>query len=235
MSKYHKGDNTIPADSTPEELARFYDRNYFENNPRGYKHLGAAARESRWHDKVIEEFAKYIPVEGKRVLDAGCATGAFLRPMVEQGAEGYGIDLSAYASQVARDVIGPKFVKTGSMHELPWKDDFFDVYFTAETIEHVPYKYHRAMLHEMKRVLAPGGLVYMQGIIGFTDYLNPDPNDDAGHIAVFPRGYWWDMLKDAGLAHNGNTKELRELHKALANARYWRHYKWNFIIAQNLR
>jgi ubiquinone/menaquinone biosynthesis C-methylase UbiE len=132
-------------------------------------------------------------------------------------------------------VIGPKFIKTGSIHELPWPDNFFDVYFTAETIEHVPYKYHRPMLHEARRVLKPGGTAYLQGIIGFTDYLHPDPDDDAGHIAVFPRGYWLDMLEDAGFAHEANTPELYALHAQLADARYWRHYKWNFILAQSLR
>ena len=88
-----------------------------------------------------------------------------------------------------------------------------------------------AMIREAKRVTKPGGTIYLQGVIGYKDYLNPDPNDDAGHIAVFPYGYWEDLIENEGLilvdhpcGYSANQKTDLEIRPS------WHEYKWQFII-----
>lgn len=233
MSKFHEnGDHGVTHDDSPEDLARklYDDPNYFEDNPRGYKGMGAAARQSAWHDAVCQHFANVIPVANLRLLDVGCATGAYLRPLIALGADAYGIELSEYAAGVAQEVVGVDRVHRGSAHDMPMFDEgSFDIYFSTEMIEHVPYRYHLDMLREAFRVLRPGGLLYLQGQIGFKDYLNPDPNDDAGHIAVFPMGYWRDMVCEVGFALD--SPDAQRLTQGLLDAEWWQRYAWRFLIA----
>ncbi len=98
-------------------------------------------------------------VTGKRVLDIACG-------------EGYGSDiLAADASQVIGIDIDPatvdhakaKYAKAnlsfvvGRCEEIPLANDSVDVVVSFETIEHT--REHRRMIAELRRVLAPGGLV----------------------------------------------------------------------------
>jgi ubiquinone/menaquinone biosynthesis C-methylase UbiE len=230
MCKFTEAGKTVTHDMTPEELARelYHDPDYFENNPRGYKGMTGAARHSPWHDRVCREFIKVIRVKEQRLLDVGCGTGVYLRAFRDLGADVFGTELSIHAAGVAAEVIGQDRIQQGSAHELAWVDNMFDIYFTAEAVEHVPYRYHLEMMREAYRVTKPGGLIYIQGQIGFKDYLNPDPNDDAGHIAVFPRGYWHDLLWDVGFeCYEAGTDVREERFKRLP---MWHQYQWRLLI-----
>jgi len=99
-------------------------------------------------------------------------------------------------------------------------------------MEHVPYRYHLAMAREMRRVLKRGGVAYLQGQIGFKDYLNPDPNDDSGHIAVFPEGYWKDLLQHEGFVLAADDVDLRHAEMVLKGTESWVNYGWRFISAR---
>lgn len=242
MSKFHEGgEHGIRHDDTPEELARklYDDPAYFEDNPRGYKKMSLVAKKSAWHDEVVRQFCEAFPVKGMRMLDAGCATGVFLRPFLEAGADAYGIELSEFAVKAAyflsewfpTEDRRPRVV-AGSVHDLSYfPDGYFDLYWTAEVIEHVPYRYHLAMLREAYRVLRPGGAAYFQGQIGVKDYLVPDPNDDSGHIAVLPEGYWIDMMRHVGFRLDADDIGLIRAWNQLANNSQWKEYDWRFILA----
>ena len=233
-----EGNKDISVSDTPEELARklYDDPDYFENNPRGYKNMTQAAHASGWHDTVCGDFNSVINVSGKKLLDAGCATGAYANAFKRLGADVYGVELSQHASKVAKDVLGEDKIHQGSIHDLSmFDDDTFDIYFTAEVIEHVPYTHHMAMLNEAKRVTKPGGVIYLQGVIGYKDYLDPDPNDDAGHIAVFPLGYWMDMADRIGIKYVGcNTEKHPTLVGSISNdfmiTPSWNEYQWQFLL-----
>lgn len=236
MDKFTEDGNRTRPDKvtiydTPAELAEkiYNDSNYFQNNPRGYKNMAEAARESRWHDEAARQFNKHVSIIGKTVLDVGCATGVILRAFRDLGAsEVYGVELSDYASQIAKEVIGDEYIITGSGHDLSkFADNSIDVYFTSEVIEHVPYTHHLYMLREAYRVLKPNGVAYIQGQIGFKDYINPDPNDDVGHIAVLPRGYWKDLIEDVGF------RTIRDWNCcSLSEEKMWKEYNWKYFICQ---
>ena len=242
MSKFNEsGDHGIRHDDSPEELARklYDDPAYFEANPRGYRDMANVARASDWHDGVVRDFVQVLPVQWKVVLDVGCATGAYMRPLHEAGAQVHGIELSKYAADVAAQVMGERVhngsarVVHGSAHDLSaFGDGSFDLYFTVETIEHVPYRYHLAMLREAFRVLKPRGVAYVQGQIGVKDYLMPHPGDDAGHIAVFPEGYWRDMLRHVGFALDDVDAQLAQLNQKLGARPWWRRYGWRYLFAR---
>lgn len=222
----------VRMDSTPDELAEkiYNNPDYFEDNERGYHNMTAAAKESRWHDQVCANFTDVVPVAGKRLIDVGCATGVYLRPLREAGAEVSGIELSTHAAAAAQAAIGDT-VRCGSAHDLSfWEDGYFDLVTTFEMVEHVPYAYHVAMLKEFFRVLAPGGLLYMQGQLEVRDYQVPFPEDDVGHIAVFPPGYWRDLLEHVGFRLG--DPELVQMEEDLRLKPYWHQFKWQFLFAR---
>jgi SAM-dependent methyltransferase len=91
-----------------------------------------------------------------RVLDVGCATGFFLEVAAEAGWDVYGVELSTYAAELARDKFGDR-VFSGTLEQAAYPDEFFDLVMLSDIIEHVPDP--RSFLREVRRVLRPGGVV----------------------------------------------------------------------------
>lgn len=93
---------------------------------------------------------------GTRILDAGCGSG---RNMVELARRGTvtGLELAPASLQAAR-ARDAGAVVPGSLDEpLPFDDDAFDLAVALDVLEHV--EDDRAALRELRRVLAPGGLL----------------------------------------------------------------------------
>jgi SAM-dependent methyltransferase len=87
------------------------------------------------------------------VLDAGCGSGRTLEDLVAYGSvQGVELDPDAAAFAAAR---GCGEVKVGTLEELPWEPDRFDLITCLDVLEHVPDD-HRA-LSELRRVASPGG------------------------------------------------------------------------------
>ncbi|HEV7163750.1 MAG TPA: methyltransferase domain-containing protein [Solirubrobacteraceae bacterium] len=91
--------------------------------------------------------------EPARILDAGCGSG---RNMVELARHGSvtGIELSETSVALARDR-GAGEVLAGSILEMPFAEDSFDLAVSLDVIEHL--EDDLAALRELRRVVAPGG------------------------------------------------------------------------------
>lgn len=95
---------------------------------------------------------------GKVVLDAGCGDGWYSALMEEKRATVHACDFSGKAISFA-EIIVPKVVfKTGSLLSLPYEDNFFDVVFSFQVLEHIPPEHLSDAITEVRRVLKPGGL-----------------------------------------------------------------------------
>lgn len=94
---------------------------------------------------------------GVRVLDAGCGTGTVSRKVreLEPEAELTLVDLSPAMLERAADLAGGRVL--GTVMDLPFPDDRFDVVVSAWVIETVPDPMRA--VREYLRVLAPTGLV----------------------------------------------------------------------------
>jgi ubiquinone/menaquinone biosynthesis C-methylase UbiE len=90
---------------------------------------------------------------GARILDAGCGSG---RNMVELARHGSvtGIDLSDTSVCLARDRAAGEVVE-GSVLDLPFEEDRFDLVVSLDVIEHL--EDDLGALRELRRVAAPGG------------------------------------------------------------------------------
>jgi len=90
---------------------------------------------------------------GARILDAGCGSG---RNMIELAPYGTvtGIELSDVSVALARQR-GAGEVVEGSVLEMPFAEDSFDLAVSLDVIEHL--EDDLAALRELRRAVAPGG------------------------------------------------------------------------------
>jgi SAM-dependent methyltransferase len=94
---------------------------------------------------------------GRELLEIGCGAGGMLAPLARYGRV-TGLDIAVDYLQHCKSRGFPRMV-AGSGYELPFADGGFDVVALFDTIEHIPDD--RRVLEEVKRVLRPGGIVFV--------------------------------------------------------------------------
>lgn len=102
---------------------------------------------------------------GLRILDAGCGTGLLLREMhasLDASSEPLGIDVAMEGLAFCRRR-GARSLAQASALRLPLTSGSFDLAVCIDTLQHVsPAGADRALLEELGRVLAPGGVLYLR-------------------------------------------------------------------------
>ncbi len=147
---------------TLRELQEMYGPSYFEER-RGYFFENAVVDPRQGsQNESVHEFRDVLRLLSRfgstgRLLDIGCATGVFLTLAREAGWEPYGVDISTYATQLARERLALQNVVEGTLVEACLPDAFFDAVTLLDVFEHLPEP--RIELSEIHRVLKEGGLV----------------------------------------------------------------------------
>lgn len=104
---------------------------------------------------LFDDFLNRKDLKGMKLLDAGCGFGAFTQRALELGAEVYSLDLSPKLV----DLVQGKYPETngivGSVLEIPFPDNHFDIVLSSEVIEHTPEPLKG--VDEFIRVCKPGG------------------------------------------------------------------------------
>ncbi len=110
------------------------------------------------------EFSSRVQ-RGQNVLDLGCGNGRLLGALPSP-INYMGLDLSEKLIEQARlkhltHPSQPQFL-VGDMRELPFSDASFHHVFLISSLYHIPGAQERQrVIHEIARVLKPGGYVYM--------------------------------------------------------------------------
>ncbi len=137
----------------PTELLRWYRDGYwrlYESEQRGQ------ARDNLYCH-VLDVLQRFRSVPGM-LVDVGCGMGALLRQARDRGWRGIGFDLSPEAVARAR-------AEGLEVHESSWPpcalpDDSVDAVVFLNVLDHLPRPF--AALEEARRVLRPGGLLYVR-------------------------------------------------------------------------
>lgn len=97
---------------------------------------------------------------GRDVLEIGLGQGAESEQLIRRGAHWSGLDLTQesvdrVAARLALRRLPYEGLKQGSVLQIPWPDDHFDIVFSHGVLHHVPDI--RQAQAEIHRVLRPGG------------------------------------------------------------------------------
>jgi ubiquinone/menaquinone biosynthesis C-methylase UbiE len=125
--------------------------------------------------QVLAEVVRRTGGGKLRLLDVGTGTGRFLRQAARALPEAklLGVDLSPWYVGFARDLLSgasasargstpPVRVEVANAESLPYPDHSFDVVTSIFMTHELPRSVRRTALREMRRVLAPGGLLVLE-------------------------------------------------------------------------
>lgn len=97
------------------------------------------------------------PLKAESILDAGCGEGFTMNKLRENGIgiKIEGIEYSKEAIAFGKKLFPDLIIKQGSVYELPYKDNSFDLIICTEVLEHLenPSKALREMLRVAKKYL----------------------------------------------------------------------------------
>jgi ubiquinone/menaquinone biosynthesis C-methylase UbiE len=139
------------GESSQEQARKYYDdfsRSYERERGHGYHQM--------IDDLEFQVTAPYA--HGARVLELGCGTGLILARVAEIAEKAVGIDLSDGMAQHARE--RGLDVHIGSVCDLPFDDDRFDLTYSFKVLAHIPDI--GAALREAARVTRPGGHLLLE-------------------------------------------------------------------------
>lgn len=118
---------------------------------------------------AIEKVDKIKKLTSKTiVLDVGCGYGSLASILINKGIKVYGTETDNKKLKIAKQKLNNKnlTLKLVKDEKLPFKNNYFDVVFLFDVIEHV--KNPGLMMREVKRVLKKDGLLYVE----FTPYYS---------------------------------------------------------------
>lgn len=161
--------------AVPNQDLRFRVTGY-EQTEEAFVHQGLLSladleRGLRVVDRTFADFG--------RILDFGCGCGRVTRHLADvaaanPGLEVHGCDIDADAVAWVRENLSfGTFVHNDGMPPLPYPDAHFDLVTNHSVFSHLPEHYQDAWLAELRRVVAPGGILLLTvlGIHAFEELL----------------------------------------------------------------
>ena len=186
-------------------------------------------------------------VQGKRVVDFGCGSGANTALLAGRGAHVWGIDISEDLLRLGQRRLaisgraGEATFIAGSAHDMPFPDDSIDVVFGIAILHHLDLD---LVSKEVRRVLKPGGRAIFQepvrnsAVLRFLRSLIPYRAPDIspyerpltdGELRRFANGFSSWSMRAFGLPH----VQIGPLLPGLK--RYWRTlYAWDRRILRRV-
>lgn len=134
------------------DVAELYDESYFSDH--NFKNQG--------YKKLLFERLDWVKefINIGRLLDVGCATGAFLKIAQNEGFDVYGVDFSSYAIEEAKKNIGENVTCINiENQEFPYEKKFFDAITMFDLVEHLNNPYN--IFGKIEKMMRVGGVLFI--------------------------------------------------------------------------
>ena len=180
----------LSADSKEKETIEYYNTHAQER----IKMRGVDGDKcSRWIE-FIEELQKYVS-PGAVVLDIGFGGGLEAREFIKKGYDYTGIEPAEQAVSLIKERFPDQRFLKGSIYSLEFPDNFFDVLWCTAVLLHIPPEKINLALQEMKRVLKPGGILFIALIEGKGELYH----EDSRWYFLYEQKEFADILERNGL------------------------------------
>ncbi|MGZ5194255.1 MAG: class I SAM-dependent methyltransferase [Ramlibacter sp.] len=112
----------------------------------------------------LDLLAELVPPAGRRVVELGCGAAALARALLARYPDAYVTGLEVDQRQHAKNLASPRphleFVAAGAQ-AIPFPNASFDLALMLKSLHHVPVESMAQALAEARRVLKPGGYLYV--------------------------------------------------------------------------
>lgn len=124
-----------------------------------FEEIDQISEKDNYFTPVLQEVLLLIDIKNSRVLDVGCGTGLFLKPLISAGCtQLYGVDGLQYFMDraIRRGYKGVSIIDDLNVSNLPSENESYDLVVCKDVFEHLINPTHA--LSEISRVLKKGGL-----------------------------------------------------------------------------
>lgn len=213
------------------ELEDIWDNiaNYIEKNGDDYAGFFFTPYERIKSELKIKEL-KHLPIESSSFLDIGCGTGRITRLAHIMGAKRVvWVDISRSMLEYAKKSFKSEiyYLKIDG-HNLPFKNNSFDIVFTSTVLQHNPDKKVIQLLNEMIRISK-------DKIIVFEDVVTSKNPKVRGKYTARSERYYPQIMEDLGWTLRGykfiSLPFYEKVHKFYVYFQYFKNVlikPWNY-------
>ncbi len=210
-----------------------YDHHYYEEHKiAGLDYLGFGDWQLEYGRWLVDS----LGLKGQRLLDIGCACGAILRGLGEAGAVVQGVDVNEHMIHLGRAKwpdMAPLLFVCDAVNLHLFGDSCWDAIHTAQVAEHWKAELVPHILHELARVVVPGGLMFcaLDTEELFARQGRVVEHEDPTHVCIRPMAWWHEQLQQAGWAVCSAEVEpaLRKHPES-----FLKRYDWDWFVAKKV-
>ncbi|MCA9541369.1 MAG: methyltransferase domain-containing protein [Myxococcales bacterium] len=179
-------------------------------DPRYWVAATQEADEASYVESAARDTAAFVEGLGgrvaatARVLDLGCGIGRMTAPLGDHFAEVVGVDVSPEMIEQAQSLHAARgnvrFAVNSGADLADFADASFELACSYSVLPHLPPEVVRAYLHEVGRVLAPGGWFRYQFWVGPAREM---PANDTLNIRVWSPEAFEQLNREAGFVVEG--------------------------------
>ncbi|HYG84054.1 MAG TPA: class I SAM-dependent methyltransferase [Verrucomicrobiae bacterium] len=181
-------------------------------------------------DPLMVEYLKRYPdkeAAGIKALDLGCGGGRHTELLVTKGFQTYAVDINSAmleATKARVDALkldNTPEIKEGSITEIPFQDNFFDIVITTGVLHQAKsQEEYRQAISELSRVCKKGAIILLniftnRDLDPTYTYLDDErtvvQTKEGLLMTLLPKELFYSMMKDAGLfLEEEYIEELKE-------------------------
>ena len=170
-NRYYLGRVLSDDKSDCARVAKQYGYDYWDGERKyGY---GGYRYDGRWKSVAQNIADQYELRSGQRVLDVGCGMAHLLYELTQivPGIEVYGIDISQYALEHAKEEVRSR-LRWGEAHNLSFEDDSFDLVLSITTLHNLEVFHLKRAIQEIQRVSKKNSYIVVESFRNDVEEVN---------------------------------------------------------------